>query len=203
MMNWKTINPTQEDLKTWKKDLQTKPKLTGKRRGNLPGQIRNLLLGKTPVLIGLLIFLPGPIFVPLQVASTQQDLKISALNVDSKAIDPRAALEMQVLQMQGLLEDQYPFGIKECFQSGFVPGRLCSCIDFSCHINCYDFILDVIDNGYKILFENAPASYSFENRGSTNKYSNFVSESILELLEPGCIKEFSNPSEFCNPLHIL
>ena len=60
----------------------------------------------------------------------------------------------------------------------------------------------MIDNGYKILFENAPTSYSFENGGSTNKYNVFVSESILELLERGCIKELSNPSEFCNPLHI-
>ena len=60
----------------------------------------------------------------------------------------------------------------------------------------------MIDNGYKILFENAPTSFSFKNRGSTNKHSDFVNQSILELLDLGCIKEFSNPPEFCNPLHV-
>ena len=195
------MNPTQEKFKKRKKELPTKPKLTRKRRGNLPGQISNLLLGETPV-IGLLLFLLGPIFVPPQDVSTQQDLKISALDVESEAVGPIAALEMQVLQTQGILENEYPFEFEECFQSGFVQGQLCSCIDFWRHINCSVFILDVIDNGCKILFENAPTSYSFENRGYTNKYNDFVSESILELLERGCIKEFSNPSEFCNPLHV-
>ena len=57
-------------------------------------------------------------------------------------------------------------------------------------------MLDVIDNGHKILFENAPNSYCFENRGSTIKYNDFVSESIWELLERGCIKEFSYLPEF-------
>ena len=107
---------------------------------------------------------------------------------------------MQVLQIQRLLENEYPCEIEECFQSGFVQGRLCSCFDFWRHVNCSDLILDVIDNGYKILFENVPTSYIFEKRGSTIKYKDFVSESILKLLERGCIKEFFNPSEFCNPL---
>ena len=145
------MNPTQEKFKKWKKELPTKPKLTRKRRGNLPGQISNLLLGETPVLIGLLLFLLGPIFVPPQDVSTQQDLKISALDVESEAIGPIAALEMQVLQTQGLLENEYPFEFEECFQSSFVQGQLCSCIDFWRHINCSDFILDVIDNGNKFL----------------------------------------------------
>ena len=43
---------------------------------------------------------------------------------------------------------------------------------------------------------------AFKNRGSTNKHSDFVNQSILELLDLGCIKEFSNPPEFCNPLHV-
>ena len=90
----------------------------------------------------------------------------------------------------------------KCFQSGFVQGLLCSSFDFWRHINCSDLILDVIDNGYKILFENVPTSYIFEKRGSTIKYKDFVSESILKLLKRGCIKEFFNPSEFCNPLFV-
>ena len=109
---------------------------------------------------------------------------------------------MQVLQTQGLLENEYPFEFAECFQSGVVQGRLCFCIDFWCHINCSDFILDLIDDSCKILFENAPTGYSFENRGSTINYNDFASESILELFERGCVKELSNPSEFCNPLHV-
>ena len=60
----------------------------------------------------------------------------------------------------------------------------------------------MIENGHKILFGNAPTNYSFEKRGSTNKSNDFVSESIWELLERGCIKEFSYPPEFCNHLHV-
>ena len=59
----------------------------------------------------------------------------------------------------------------------------------------------MLDNGYKILFENAPTGFSFKNIGSTNKHSDFVGQSILELLDLGCIKEFFNLPEFCNPLH--
>ena len=76
-------------------EVPTKPKPTRKRRGKLPGQIGDLLLGETPVLIGLLLFLFGPIFVPPQDVSTQQGLKISALDVESEAIGPIAALKMQ------------------------------------------------------------------------------------------------------------
>ena len=96
-MNWPTMNPTQEELKKRKKEpeVPTKPKLTRKRRGNLPGLIGDLPLGETPVLIGLLLFLLGPIFVPPQHVSTQQGLKISALDVKSEAIGPITALEMQ------------------------------------------------------------------------------------------------------------
>ena len=54
----------------------------------------------------------------------------------------------------------------------------------------------MIDNGHKILFENAPTNYSFENRGSTIKYNDFVIESICELFKRGCIKEFSYLPEF-------
>ena len=60
----------------------------------------------------------------------------------------------------------------------------------------------MIDNGHKILFENAATNYTFENRGSTNKYNDFISASVWELLERGCIKEWSYPPEFCNPLHV-
>jgi len=87
-MNWPTMNPTQEELKKRKKeaDVPTKPMLTRKRRRNLPRQISNLLLGETPVLIGLLLFLFGPIFVPPRDVSTQQDLKISALDVEARPL---------------------------------------------------------------------------------------------------------------------
>ena len=76
-------------------EVPTKPKLTRKRRGNLQGQISNLVLGETPVLIGLLLFHLGHTFVSPQDVSTQQGLKISALDVESEAIGPIAALEMR------------------------------------------------------------------------------------------------------------
>ena len=133
-------------------------------------------------------------------SSRSQDL---CFRCGKRDIGPIAAPEAQVLLTQELLEnEQYPFEFEEFSHSSFVQGKLRSCIDFWRSINCSDFILDVIDNGYKILFENAPTSFSFKNRGSTKKLNDFVSQSILELLDLGCIKEFSNPPEFCNPLHV-
>ena len=66
---WATINEDLDDeladdeSDAGEKKLLTKPSQRG-RRGNLPWQISNLLLGESPVLIGLLLFLLGPIFVP-------------------------------------------------------------------------------------------------------------------------------------------
>ena len=198
------MSPTLERLRKLKKEPPIKPKQVRPRTGNFPRLIINLPPDVVLVLIGLLLLRSRLclIFIPPQDV-TPQDLKTSVLDVVNVDIGPIAAPEAQVLLTQELLEnEQYPFELEEFSHSSFVQGKLRSCIDFWRSINCSDFILDVIDNGYKILFENAPTSFSFKNRGSTNKHSDFVNQSILELIDLGCIKEFSNPPEFCNPLHV-
>ena len=62
--------------------------------------------------------------------------------------------------------------------------------------------MDLIENGYKILFEVSPSPYGFENRSSTRLHCEFVNEAVSELLERGCIRETVNRPEFCNPLHV-
>ena len=198
------MSPTLERLRKLKKEPPIKPKQVRPRTGNFPRLIINLPPDVILVLIGLLLLRSRLcfIFIPPQDV-TPQDLKTSVLDVVNVDIGPIAAPEAQVLLTQELLEnEQYPFEFEEFSHSSFVQGKLRSCIDFWRSINCSDFILDVIDNGYKILFENAPTSFSFKNRGSTNQHSDFVNQSILELLDLGCIKEFSNPPEFCNPWQV-
>lgn len=86
--------------------------------------------------------------------------------------------------------------------SGFIQGKLRAHIEFWRNIDCSNFILDVIENGCKILLETPPVSYSINNRNSTTIHNEFVHVSILELLDRGCIKELTNSPEFCNPLHV-
>ena len=65
-----------------------------------------------------------------------------------------------------------------------------------------DFILDVIENGYKILFKVSPLPYCIENRNYTHTHRNVVDEAVNDLLERGCIRKFVSPPRFCNSLHV-
>ena len=60
-------------------------------------------------------------------------------------------------------------------------------------------ILEIIDNGYKILFYKPPKHASFSNNQSALKNKDFVEESISELLKCGSIVEAEKPPEVINP----
>ena len=65
-----------------------------------------------------------------------------------------------------------------------------------------DFILNMIQSGYKIPFHTTPDPYYFDNRSSALRRKSFVEFQILELLENGCISEVPDCPEFINPLHV-
>ena len=69
-------------------------------------------------------------------------------------------------------------------------------------VRASDFVLDIIENGYKILFQKSPLAYSIENRSSALLHRGFVREVLPELLTRGCIKQLSVYPPFCSPLDV-
>ena len=69
-------------------------------------------------------------------------------------------------------------------------------------IQASNFVLDIICNGCKILFREAPLPYSIENRSSARRRDSFVEGAISELMSRGCLREVSDYPQFCNLLHV-
>ena len=66
-------------------------------------------------------------------------------------------------------------------------GRLKSCINKWNTTDAINYIIDVIQNGYKLPFVHIPPSCSLLNNASSRNHSDFVSAEIHKLLELGCI----------------
>ena len=85
----------------------------------------------------------------------------------------------------------------------FVQVELCANFSFwQDSIQALDFVLDIIRNGYKILFRETPLPYSIEKRSSACRQYSFVEGAISELMSRGCLREASEYPQFCNPLHV-
>jgi hypothetical protein len=69
-----------------------------------------------------------------------------------------------------------------------VKGRLKSHIDFWKKIGCNDFILDIIDAGYKIPFYSQSVNVICKNNESALLEQDFVSQAINDLLDRYLIK---------------
>ena len=83
-----------------------------------------------------------------------------------------------------------------------VKGRLKKHLSFWRNIGASAFILDVIENGYKIpLFSNPCRSFCKNNRSALNE-SIFVSEAIQDLLDRALIEKCTNPTYIVNPLTV-
>ena len=65
-----------------------------------------------------------------------------------------------------------------------------------------DFILDIIESGYKIPFHTTPDPYHINNRSSALRNKSFVESQIQKLLKSGSILEVQDCPEFINPLHV-
>ena len=69
-------------------------------------------------------------------------------------------------------------------------------------VRASEFVLDIIQNGYKILFRELPLPYLIENRSSALHQRSFVQEAISYLLIRGYIRVTPVYPQFCNPLHV-
>lgn len=94
--------------------------------------------------------------------------------------------------------------VEETYSNVNVKGRLKDHIQFWRNIQAPDYIIDIIDSGYKIPFQTTPYMSFSKNNASTLKHSEFVCESIEELLASGRITQ--QPSKdtlkVVNPLSV-
>ena len=85
-----------------------------------------------------------------------------------------------------------------------VKGRLCSkSVYWESVIQAPGPVLSIIKQGYILPFVSLPESKSFGNHSSTVLHSQFVTDSIRDLVSHGCVKELSSPPVVCSPLIVV
>lgn len=70
-----------------------------------------------------------------------------------------------------------------------MKGRLRRALDFWREINAPQFILDVIEFGYKLALFQIPKPFSARNNSSALEHSAFVENAISDLIRQGCVTE--------------
>ena len=84
-----------------------------------------------------------------------------------------------------------------------VVGRLKKNSDFWRNVlKAPPFVQNVIDEGYRLPFDNPPSRFYAKNNKSSLKNPKFVEEAISDLLEKGAIKEIQEIPYCCNPLTV-
>lgn len=94
------------------------------------------------------------------------------------------------------------FEFEQSKSSKFVKGSLRSKVSFWKEIEADKFVLDTIQEGYKLPFLKIPENAEFRNNRSAETEKDFVSESIKELLESNRIKEVPFKPKIVNPLSV-
>ena len=87
-------------------------------------------------------------------------------------------------------------------KNAFVKGSLRSNLEYWKEIGASDFMLDVIENGYKLPFRTIPDKAELKNNKSARENAQFVSDSIKELLESKRIVEVPFKPHVVNPLSV-
>ena len=84
-----------------------------------------------------------------------------------------------------------------------VKGRLKGALNFWRNtLNASDFVLSIIEYGYRLPFADYPPSCFLPNNLSAVKHRAFVSQAIEELLANKCIQEHDQPPFCVNPLTV-
>ena len=107
------------------------------------------------------------------------------------------------MENKGIGQNTAKSSNSEFDEDKFIQGKLKRNLKFWREvIKPSEFILNMIQSGYKIPFHTSPDPYYFDNRSSALKRKSFVEFQIRELLENGCISEVPDCPEFINPLHV-
>ena len=79
-----------------------------------------------------------------------------------------------------------------------VRGRLEQKLQFWKDLQVSLFVIDCIEEGYKLPLLYEPHWYRDANQGSTKAYEVFITEAVKELLEHGYVVQLSR----CNTIHM-
>ena len=83
-----------------------------------------------------------------------------------------------------------------------VKGRLIKSVNYWRSIGAPQFVLDIINDGYKIPFIPTPPPCKFRNNASARKESDFVTQAVLGLLHDKLVEELDAATEIINPLSV-
>ena len=113
---------------------------------------------------------------------------------------------------QDFLKDEYDYSrfthdfyeYEQGQKNILVKGRLKNHLSFWRSIGSSDFVLDIIENGYKIPLYSMPSRTSCKNNRSALCEPEFVSEAIKDLLDRGLIEKCNpeKPPYIINPLTV-
>ncbi|XP_072042790.1 uncharacterized protein [Amphiura filiformis] len=96
----------------------------------------------------------------------------------------------------------WEFGDAEILPSG-VKGKLKPCLSFwKLELKASEFVLDVIEFGYKIPFVVQPPPFYAKNNRSSLVHPDFVESAIADLLLKHCVIEVPTRPYCCNPLTV-
>ena len=65
-----------------------------------------------------------------------------------------------------------------------------------------DFVIETINDGYKLPLKETPIKTEFRNNVSAIQNSDFVNEALKELIESNCVIEVQNKPHVINPLSV-
>ena len=84
-----------------------------------------------------------------------------------------------------------------------VPGRLKGHHEVYKEIGADDYIVELIENGYKLVFDEVPPkSYTRNNKSALMK-NTFVYDELMRLEKLGCIKRVSSQPHVVLPLSVV
>ena len=136
----------------------------------------------------------------LSAHSTRTGPKQPSLKQNSDIKDEYSLYCNFVDSEHNLTHDYFEYEEGQC--EIIVKSRLKNHIQFWIDIQAYDYILDVIQNGYIIPFFTTPPSTVLSNNKSSLRHSAFVLEAIHDLLIKGLIEECSHRPTVVNPLTV-
>jgi len=83
-----------------------------------------------------------------------------------------------------------------------VRGSLKRAIPFWRSIGASDFVIDILESGYRLPFFHAPPNLIFPNNQSALRHSDFVPGAILALIKNRCVEICSRVPKIVNPLSV-
>ena len=117
-------------------------------------------------------------------------------------LQPSSSKDLEVEYLNFLFEDDDDFEYEQGKDQKFKKGSLRSNIYFWKEIEASEFILDVVENGYKLPFQSVQAQKEFKNNKSSLIHSDFVTASIRDLLESNRIVELHSKPHVVSPRYV-